>query len=360
MVNERCSGDPSGLPDATSDPTKESDCPMPLKSIVPAPVDEDTAVDIALTTIKTERRGLEVLAQALAGPMRVAYLAAVQTIARAQGRIIVTGMGKSGHIARKIAATLASTGTPASYVHPSEASHGDLGMITPHDVVVALSWSGETVELAAIIAYTQRFCVPLIAMTSNLASSLGAASSICLTLPQADEACPHGLAPTTSTTMQLALGDALALSLLELRQFTPSDFRDIHPGGSLGAQLARVSNVMHDFSQLPLGEENLPVSEVLVVMTEKSFGCLGVVDIAGRLIGIVTDGDLRRHMGKQLLARTAGDIMTRSPKCIEPDTLCARALEIINASSITSLFVVENEKPVGLVHVHDLLRAGVA
>jgi len=333
---------------------------MPVNSPMPAPVDEDTLVNIALTTIKSEGRGLEALAQAVAGPMKVAYLAAIQTIASANGRIIVTGMGKSGHIARKFAATLASTGTPASYVHPSEASHGDLGMITPHDVVVALSWSGETAELAAIIAYAQRFNVPLIAMTSNLASSLGAASSICLTLPQAGEACPHGLAPTTSTTMQLALGDALALSLLEQREFTPSDFRAFHPGGSLGAQLARVSNIMHDFSQLPLGDEKLPVSDVLVIMTEKSFGCLGVVDQSGRLIGIVTDGDLRRHMGDGLLDRRAGDIMTRSPKCIEPDMLCARALEIINASSITSLFVVENDRPVGLVHIHDLLRVGVA
>ncbi|VAW12242.1 D-arabinose 5-phosphate isomerase [hydrothermal vent metagenome] len=322
--------------------------------------DNDTLVGIALATIATEQQGLGALAQALEGPMRPSYLAAIETIAMAQGRIIVTGMGKSGHIARKIAATLASTGTPASYVHPSEASHGDLGMITPRDVVVALSWSGETGELAAIIAYSKRFAVPLIAMTSAAASSLGTAASVCLTLPQVPEACPHGLAPTTSTTMQLALGDALALSLLEQRQFTPSDFRAFHPGGSLGAQLTHVRDIMHGADRLPLATETLPVSEVLVLMTEKSFGCLGIVDDVGRLTGVVTDGDLRRHMGDGLLKRRAGDIMTRSPKCVAPDLLSVQALEIINTSSITSLFVVEDDRPVGLVHIHDLLRAGVA
>lgn len=313
-----------------------------------------------IRTLEFEAEGLAALHKAIGGELSDVFTETVETIRKVSGRVIVTGMGKSGHIARKIAATLASTGTPASYVHPSEASHGDLGMITPHDVVVALSRSGETAELAAIIAYTRRFGVPLIAMTSNLTSSLGVAASICLTLPQVEEACPHGLAPTTSTTMQLALGDALALSLLEQRQFTPSDFRAFHPGGSLGAQLSRVSDIMHDVDQLPLGNETLPVCDVLVVMTEKSFGCLGVVDDDGRMIGIVTDGDLRRHMGGHLLDRLAGDIMTRSPKCINPDMLCAQALEIINASSITSLFVVEDGRPVGLVHIHDLLRAGVA
>ena len=332
----------------------------PEASSLSAPADDDTLVGIASTTIETERQGLGALAQALLGPMRAAFLAAIGAIARAQGRIIVTGMGKSGHIGRKIAATLASTGTPASYVHPSEASHGDLGMITPRDVVIALSRSGETAELAAIIAYTKRFAVPLIALTSKPESTLGAAASICLALPQVPEACPHGLAPTTSTTMQLALGDALALSLLEQRQFTPSDFRAFHPGGSLGAQLTHVRDIMHGASRLPLANAGLPVSEVLVVMTEKSFGCLGIVDEDGRLIGIVTDGDLRRHMGDRLLDRRAGDIMTRSPKCVAPDMLSVQALEIINASSITSLFVVEDGRPVGLVHIHDLLRAGVA
>ena len=322
--------------------------------------DDDNLVAIAARTIETERAGLTALTDALSGPLRQIYLDAIEIIATAKGRVIVTGMGKSGHIARKIAATFASTGTPASYVHPSEASHGDLGMITTSDVVVALSWSGETAELAAIIAYTQRFAVPLIALTSRPGSALGAAANLCLTLPNAEEACPHGLAPTTSTTLQLVLGDALALSLLEHRRFSPSDFRTFHPGGSLGAQLTHVRDLMHGPERLPLATADQPVSDVLVIMTEKSFGCLGVVNEDGCLVGIVTDGDLRRHMGETLLSCTAGEIMSRSPKCVAPDTLSAQALEIINASSITSLFVVEDGKPVGLVHIHDLLRAGVA
>lgn len=332
---------------------------MPETSPNP-PQDDDRLVASAVKTIQIERDGLHKLSETVSGPMRNAYVSAIKIVAEAQGRVIITGMGKSGHVARKIAATLASTGTPASYVHPSEASHGDLGMITRDDVVLALSFSGETAELSSIIQYTQRFSVPLIAMTSKRGSSLGQAAKVCLVLPQVKEACPHGLAPTASTTVQLALGDAIALSLLEWRGFTPADFRAFHPGGSLGARLTHVSDLMHGPDRLPLATEDAPVSEVLVIMTEKSFGCLGVIDSDGRITGIVTDGDLRRHMGDGLLGQRAGDIMTSSPKSVSADTLSAKALEIINASAITSLFVVEDGRPVGLIHIHDLLRAGIA
>lgn len=321
--------------------------------------DGERLVESASRTIGIEREGLAALAAAVEGDMRPAFLAALSVLAKAKGRVIVSGMGKSGHVARKIAATLASTGTPASYVHPSEASHGDLGMITARDVIVALSWSGETAELASVIEYAQRFGVPMIAITSRAESNLGRAAEPCLILPDVPEACPHGLAPTTSTAMQLALGDALALSLLEMRGFTASDFRAFHPGGSLGARLTHVRDLMQPQERLPLVGGDTPMTDALVVMTEKSFGCLGIVDAAGHLAGVITDGDLRRHMGRDLLDRRAGDIMTVSPKSVAPDTLSAKALEIINASAITSLFVVEEGKPVGLVHIHDLLRAGV-
>jgi arabinose-5-phosphate isomerase len=255
---------------------------------------------------------------------------------------------------------MASTGTPASFVHPSEASHGDLGMITRDDVILALSWSGETVELKNIITFSRRFSVPMIAITSNAGSALGQHSDVVLELPRTKEACPHGLAPTTSTTMQLAIGDCLAVALLESRGFTAQDFKMFHPGGSLGASLKYVADLMHKDERLPLAPRGLPMGEALVIMTEKSFGCLGVVDGKGKLIGVLTDGDLRRHMGEKLLTATAGEVMTRKPKTISPTTLASAALEVINASRITALFVVDGGKPVGIVHVHDLLRAGVA
>jgi arabinose-5-phosphate isomerase len=293
------------------------------------------------------------------GDMGPALGRAVERIAQARGRVIVTGIGKSGHVGRKIAATLASTGTPAYFVHPSEASHGDLGMITRDDVVLALSWSGETVELGTVISYARRFAVPVIAMTSRADSALALASEIVLLLPRTKEACPHGLAPTTSTLMQLALGDGLAIALLESKGFTASDFRDFHPGGQLGAGLKHVSDIMHGPDQLPLAGEASQVGNALVVMTEKSFGCLGVTDSDGRLIGVITDGDLRRHMGPGLVRMRAADIMTRKPKSIPPQTIASAALEILNAAKITALFVVEDGRPVGLVHIHDLLRLGV-
>jgi arabinose-5-phosphate isomerase len=289
-----------------------------------------------------------------------AFLRAVDMIAAAQGRLIVTGMGKSGHVARKIAATFASTGTPAFFVHPSEASHGDLGMITPNDVIIALSWSGETAELEHLIDYSRRFRIPLIAVTASAESTLGKAADVVLALPAAREACPHNLAPTTSTLMQAALGDALALALLESRGFTALDFHKLHPGGRLGAMLKFVSNVMHTGNSIPLVALGTSMAEAVVEMSSKGFGCVGITELTGTLAGIITDGDLRRHMRPDLLEVRVDEVMTRSPKTVRPDQLASEALEIINTSEITALIVTEAGKPVGIVHFHDLLRAGIA
>lgn len=337
--------------------------PQPLKRDDPVTVTEPTPGAPAMAarrTIDIEIEGLSCLAEALRGDMARPLDEAVALIKGARGRVIVTGIGKSGHIGQKLAATLASTGTPAFFVHPSEASHGDLGMITRDDVLVAISWSGETVELKTIITFSRRFAVPLIAITSRQDSALGKAADIVLALPKAKEACPHGLAPTTSTTMQLALGDALAIALLEAKGFTAHDFKVFHPGGSLGAQLKFVADVMHRGDRLPLASEDARMAEALVTMTQKSFGCIGIVGADGRLVGVITDGDLRRNMSETLPAARAADIMTRRPKTIKPDMLASAALEVLNASRITALFVVEQGKPVGILHVHDLLRAGVA
>jgi arabinose-5-phosphate isomerase len=314
----------------------------------------------ALRTLDLEREGLSLLREALSTTMARAFEAALQKMRGARGRVVVTGIGKSGHVGQKIAATFASTGRPAFFVHPTEASHGDLGMITPDDVLLALSWSGETVELKPLITYSRRHKVPLIAVTSRAESALGQHADIVLELPRIKEACPHGLAPTTSTTMQLALGDCLAIALLEAKGFTASDFKDFHPGGSLGASLQLVADVMHKGDRLPLARDSELMSDALVTMTQKAFGCLGIVDAKGKLIGIVTDGDLRRHMGGDLVKARTADIMTRRPKTATPKMLASAALEMINAARITALFVVDKGKPVGIVHVHDLLRAGVA
>ncbi|MDX2309276.1 MAG: KpsF/GutQ family sugar-phosphate isomerase [Hyphomicrobium sp.] len=317
-------------------------------------------ISTAVRTLELEAEGLAALRAALDNGLAAPFASAVARLKAARGRVIVTGIGKSGHIGQKIAATFASTGTPAFFVHPGEASHGDLGMITTDDVILALSWSGETVELKPLITYSRRFQVPMIAVTSNAGSALGQQSDVVLELPRAKEACPHGLAPTTSTTMQLALGDCLAIALLESKGFTAQDFKMFHPGGSLGASLKYVADLMHKGDRLPLARDDLTMAEALVVMTEKSFGCLGVTDGRGKLIGVVTDGDLRRHMGAGLLSSRVADIMTKKPKTIPPTMLASAALELINSSRITSLFVVEKGKPVGIVHIHDLLRAGVA
>jgi arabinose-5-phosphate isomerase len=308
-----------------------------------------------------EAEGMDQLVKALDGPLGDALAQAIDTIRKARGRVILTGMGKSGHVCRKIAATLASTGTPAMFVHPAEASHGDLGMITADDVIVTISSSGESPELRDIVNYSRRFGVPLIAITAETASTLAQEADIVLGLPKAKEACPNGLAPTTSTLLQLALGDAIAIALLEDKGFTAKDFKNFHPGGKLGAQLTHVRDIMHKQSELPLVRQSLPMSEALIVMTSMSYGCVGVLDNTGRLAGIVTDGDLRRNMHRNLLDRTVGEVMTASPKTIAPDALSSEALEMLNSAKITSLFVIDAEgKPIGLIHIHDLLRIGAA
>lgn len=319
----------------------------------------ESAALSALRTIDLEIEGLRAVKSALAGELGAHLSEAVELIQEHTGRVIVTGLGKSGHIGQKLAATLASTGTPAFFVHPSEASHGDLGMITRDDAIIALSWSGETVELGNMLSYSRRFAVPMIAITSRGDSALGKASDIVLELPVSKEACPHGLAPTTSTAMQLALGDCLAVALLEARGFTAADFKIFHPGGKLGANLRYASDLMHGGEKIPLVCLGQTMSEALVIMTEKSFGCLGIVDADGRMVGIITDGDLRRHMSDHLLGAKVEEVMTKSPKTIQPTTLVSSALQLMNASSITAIFVVEDGKPAGILHVHDLLRAGV-
>ena len=314
----------------------------------------------ARRALVTETEGMQQLVEAMDGALGDAFARSVQVIRSAKGRVVMTGMGKSGHIGRKIAATLASTGTPASFVHPAEASHGDLGMITSDDVVIMISNSGESPELRDILVYSRRFAVPLIAITSAPDSTLGKDADIVLALPRAREACPNGLAPTTSTLLQLALGDALAMALLEDKGFSAHDFRKFHPGGKLGAQLKHVRDVMHKQAELPLGPGTMQMSDVLIAMTRRSYGCFGVVDGDGRLSGIVTDGDLRRNMSPDLLNRTAGSVMTLAPKTITPDALASEALEQLNALKITSLFVIDEElRPIGLIHIHDLLRIGL-
>lgn len=340
-----------------SQPAKAS--PAPFHSVDAAQARVE-AIASAVRTIEIEQAGLASLSGALKGALGAAFAAAVETIAAARGRVIVTGMGKSGHVGRKIAATFASTGTPAFFVHPAEASHGDLGMITSDDVVLALSWSGETAELRDMLHYARRFRVPIVAVTSKVDSALGRAADVVMILPRVGEACPHGLAPTTSTTMQLALGDALSVALLESRKFSPGDFKRFHPGGKLGAVLTFVRDVMHSGPAVPLVSLEAKMSEALIVMSAKSFGCVGVVDASGALAGVVTDGDLRRHMGPALTEAPVTEIMSRTPRTISPGDLAAGAMSEMQGRAITALFVVENDRPVGLVHIHDLLKLGIA
>ncbi|HUB44756.1 MAG TPA: KpsF/GutQ family sugar-phosphate isomerase [Acetobacteraceae bacterium] len=316
-------------------------------------------VDVARTVLATEAAAL----RSLAAGLDESFDRAVDLLDGITGRVVVSGMGKSGHVARKIAATMASTGTPALFVHPAEASHGDLGMIVAGDAVLALSNSGETAELADLVAHTRRFALPLVAITARAGSALATAADVALLLPAAPEACPMGLAPTTSTTMQMALGDALAVALFTRRGFTAADFGRFHPGGKLGARLRRVHELMHTGDAMPLGAPDMPMDRALLLMTEKRFGCLGVQDPDGRLVGIVTDGDLRRAMGPDLLSRRLDQIMTVSPRTIGPEAVAAEALHVMNARGrpITVLFVVDSaNRPVGILHIHDLLRAGLA
>lgn len=341
-----------------------------MATVKPATVTDDRAQDAiasALRTLEAEGSGVDALKAALRDGLGHAFATAVHAIREAQdrardaqGRVIVTGMGKSGHVARKIASTFASTGTPAFFVHPGEASHGDLGMITKDDVILALSWSGETAELKNITDYSRRHNIKLIAMTAIADSALAKVADIVLTLPQADEACPHNLAPTTSSLMQLALGDALAIALLESHDFTAVQFGLLHPGGKLGTLLKTVRDIMHTGATVPLAPVGTRMSDAILEMTTKGFGCVGIVDSRGLLVGIITDGDLRRHMRSDLLDVCVDDVMTRNPKTVRPDQLLSETLDILNSMKVTALFAVEAGKPAGMIHVHDLLRAGVA
>lgn len=320
----------------------------------------DQIVQSAARTLETETAGLATLAASFENGLSDAFVKAVETIAGIHGRVIVTGVGKSGHIGSKIAATLASTGTPAFFVHPAEANHGDLGMIAEDDAILAISWSGETSELSGIIAYARRFSIPLIAITSGTNSALARESTAVLALPKVAEACPHGLAPTTSTLMQLVIGDALAVALLEARGFTPDHFRTFHPGGKLGASLTHVRDLMHTGDEMPIVSPGTPMTDAVRVMSQKRFGCVCIVDESGKLAGIITDGDLARNLHRNLAALSAGDVMTRDPKTVTPETLAATATGIINDNNISALIVCEGDRPVGIVHFHDLLRVGAA
>ena len=321
-----------------------------------------SAIASALRTLDAGGGGIAAMATALQGPLGPAFAATVELIRQSKGRVIVTGLGKSGHVARKIAATLASTGTPAFFVHAAEASHGDLGMITPEDVIIALSWSGEQPEMKNLVNYSKRFAIPMIAVTSNAASSLGAAARIVLELPKAREACPHNLAPTTSSLMQAAIGDALAIALLEGRGFTALEFASFHPGGKLGAMLKFVRDIMHTGDAIPVKPLGARMSDALVEMSTKGFGCVCIVEHRGEIAGIITDGDLRRHMRPDLITAAVDEVMTKNPRTIPPSMLATEMLETLNSSkpAVTVLIVAEGNKPVGIVHVHDVLRAGVA
>jgi len=325
--------------------------------------DANAAVQSALRTLDAGVSGVSAIAAALQGPLGPAFTAAVDLIRDAKGRTIVTGLGKSGHVARKIAATLASTGTPAFFVHTAEASHGDLGMITPDDVIIALSWSGEQPEMKNLVNYSRRFAIPMIAVTSNAASPLGEAAQIVLELPKAREACPHNLAPTTSSLMQAAIGDALAIALLEGRGFTALEFANFHPGGKLGAMLKFVRDIMHTGDAIPLKPLGTRMSDALVEMSAKGFGCVCIVDQGGDITGIITDGDLRRHMRPDLMTALVDEVMTKNPKTIAPGMLASEIMrESVESSrpAVSVLIVAEGKKPIGIVHVHDVLKAGVA
>jgi len=331
-------------------------------SAKPALVEEPHAAGDAAAASRVFETAGEAI-KALGGSLDGAFSRAVDVLFAVKGRVVVSGMGKSGHIGRKIAATLASTGTPAQFVHPAEASHGDLGMLTPQDALLVLSWRGETAELSDLVTYAKRFRIPLIGMASDAQSTLLQAADVALVMPQVQEACPMGLAPTTSTTVMLVLGDALAVALMERHGFSADQYRELHPGGSLGRALIRVSDLMHKGAEIPVVEDGTPMQQVLIAIAEHRFGCVGVTDKQGGLIGIVTDGDLRRHMGPDILERKASDVMTWSPKIAAPDQLAAEALALMNEKKITQLFVLDPadkaRKPVGILHIHDCLRAGL-
>ncbi|TCL69704.1 KpsF/GutQ family sugar-phosphate isomerase [Rhizobium sp. BK251] len=322
---------------------------------------ESSVVETAMRTIEIEKQGLIALERALANGLSEPFTKAVEMIGDIAGRVIITGVGKSGHIGMKIAATFASTGTPAFFVHPVEANHGDLGMITQDDVIIAISWGGESAELRGIVAYSRRFAIPLIAITAGEKSTLAREADVVLLLPKEQEACPHGLAPTTSTLMQLAISDALAMALLEARGFTAEDFRTFHPGGKLGASLSHVSDIMHKGDRIPLVPLGTSMPEAVSTLAQMRFGCVGVLDDGGCLCGIVTDGDIARNLGRNLSELSVDDVMTRNPKTVKETTLATGAMALLNRHNISALIVTDAERrPVGIVHFHDLLRIGVA
>jgi arabinose-5-phosphate isomerase len=318
------------------------------------------AIESALRTVATEQAGLAALATVLDGDLAAPFARAVELISTISGRVIVTGVGKSGHIGSKLAATLASTGTPAFFVHPVEANHGDLGMIARDDAIIALSWSGESAELKGVVDYARRFAIPLIAITSGPESTLARESTVVLCLPKAAEACPHGLAPTTSTLMQLVVGDAMAVALLEARGFTPDHFRTFHPGGRLGANLTHIGDIMHVGAEMPLVPLGTAMAAAALELSRKRFGCVCVIDGEGVLVGIITDGDLARNLHRDMTGLTVDDLMTRTPKTVARNTLASVAMGLLNAHNISALVVVEEGRPVGVVHFHDLLRIGAA
>ena len=334
-----------------------------LNRTSPAGQSDSPGIASLLRTLHKASEAVETLTDLVQSDevLRAAFDAAISLVANRKGRLIISGIGKSGHIGRKIAATMASTGTPAFFVHPTEASHGDLGMIASDDTLLLLSWSGETSELAHVLAYAKRFDIPLIALTSREDSVLGRNADVTLCLPQVAEACPHGLAPTTSTLLQLLVGDALAIALLEHRGFSPQDFGVYHPGGKLGAQLRPVGEIAHTGEEMPIIAAGARMSEALLVMSGKGFGVIGIVDGAGALMGIITDGDLRRHMAPDLLEQRVETVMSTRPRVVDGAMLAARALLLMQSEKITVAFVVDAQRrPQGIVHIHDLLRAGVA
>ena len=322
---------------------------------------ENGAIESAMRTIETERRGLEALERALASGLAGPFSRAVEIIGDISGRVVITGVGKSGHIGNKLAASLASTGTPSFFVHPVEANHGDLGMITQDDVIIAISWGGESAEMRGIISYSRRFSIPMIAITAGETSTLARESDVVLLLPKEQEACPHGLAPTTSTMLQLAIGDALTVALLEARGFTAEDFRTFHPGGKLGASLSHVADIMHKGDRVPLVKLGTGMPEAAMMLSKMRFGCVGVIDEKGCLCGIVPDGDIARNLGASLAEKLVDEVMTPNPKTVKETTLATSAMAVLNRHNISALMVIdEGRRPIGVVHFHDLLRIGVA
>jgi len=322
--------------------------------------ESNASIASALRTVMTEQQGMTALVTALETGLAEPFAKAVEIVSKITGRVIVTGVGKSGHISAKIAATLASTGTPAFFVHPAEANHGDLGMIARNDAIVAISWSGESAELKNIVAYSRRFSIPLVAITAGETSALAREADVVLLLPKVPEACPHGLAPTTSTMLQLVIGDALAIALLEQRKFTPDQFRTFHPGGQLGASLMQVREIMHIGDRIPVALVGSGLKEAIETLSRKRFGCVCIVNDDGTIAGIVTSGDLARNLDRALGSLLVDDIMTRTPKVIDADTLAGEAMALLEENRISALLVVENDRPVGIVHFHDLLKIGVA